>query len=169
MDSITLAASSVYSRNFHKLSMRKPRIEALIGPLGLRWRVRFLVELAREIAVRKGRIPKEQSQLEALPGVGPYAAAATLSLHSGVRATPIDANIVRVLCRIVDAPWDPETRRRPWIQKLADHLVPEHEHRDFNYALIDIAMTHCTARRPNCGECPLAHLCEIGRRTTSPR
>ena len=49
-------------------------LAGLVEPLGLHWRARLLHRLAREIARMDGALPLDQPALEALPGVGPYAA-----------------------------------------------------------------------------------------------
>lgn len=137
-------------------------IASLIAPLGLRWRAPLLHQLAGEIGRRHGRLPREQEQLENLPGVGPYAAAAALSLHDDQRAVIIDANVVRVLCRLVGRPYDGETRRKRWLIDLAGQLTPQRAFRDYNYALLDLAMAVCLPKTPSCCECPLRAVCETG-------
>ncbi len=139
-------------------------IADLIAPLGLRWRAPLLHDLARSVGESDGRLPRDQAELERLPGVGPYAAAAALSLHAGVRAVIIDANVVRVLCRLVGAPYDGETRRKEWLRELAERLTPPSEFRRYNYALLDLSMQICRHREPLCDQCPLQQLCVTGSR-----
>lgn len=134
-------------------------IEELARPLGLRWRGRLLRQLASDLGELRGRLPLELDDLQRLPGVGPYGAAATLSLHANRRAVIVDANVVRVLCRLVGMSWDAETRRKAWIWVLADRLTPEHDFRAYNYALLDLAMTICRPGKPRCSSCPLTDLC----------
>ena len=139
----------------------------LVAPLGLRWRGRLLVQLTEEIVRLDGALPLNQTALEALPGVGPYAAAATLSLHANRRAVPIDSNIVRVLCRLVGATYDGETRRKRWLRELADALTPPRAHRDYNYAVLDLAALVCLPRNPKCDECPILRWCATGLERTA--
>ena len=139
----------------------------LMGPLGLRWRGRLLHQLAHEIARLDGELPLDQTALEALPGVGPYAAAATLSLHANRRAVLIDSNIVRVLCRLVGAEYDGETRRKRWLRELAEAMTPPRAHRDYNYAVLDLAAVVCRPRAPKCDECPILTWCTTGLERTS--
>ena len=134
----------------------------LLQPLGLRWRGRLLHLLAKEIRRLDGALPLTQPDLEALPGVGPYAAAATLSLHANRRAVLIDSNIVRVLCRLVGAVYDGETRRKRWLYELADLLTPPRAHRAYNYAVLDLAALVCLPRTPKCDECPVLKWCATG-------
>ncbi len=127
---------------------------AVVAGLGLQWRSRLLFQLARELT-RRGAVPTDEKQLLKLPGVGPYAAAAFLSLHAHRRAVIIDANIVRWLCRMTGREMDGETRRKPWIGRLADELTPTAKFREYNYAALDFTMLIC-GRRPRCEVCPFA-------------
>ena len=141
-------------------------LTSLVEPLGLRWRGRLLHRLAQEIARLDGVLPLDQPALEALPGVGPYAAAATLSLHANRRAVPIDSNIVRVLCRLVGAPYDGETRRKRWLRDLAGALTPPRAHHVYNYAVLDLAALVCLPGTPKCDECPVLRWCATGLQRT---
>ena len=141
-------------------------ITDLIAPLGLRWRARHLHGLAKCIGRLRGRLPRDQMELERLPGVGPYAAAAALSLHGDRRAVIIDSNVVRVLSRLVGRPYDGETRREKWLLELADELTPHHDFRCYNYALLDLAILICRPSRPNCEVCPIRSWCATGSTLT---
>lgn len=137
-------------------------LETLCKPLGLAWRVPLLHSLAQRVSELDDELPEDTGFLETLPGVGPYAAAATVSLHGSSRAVLIDANIVRVLCRLTGAEYDGETRRKRWIIDLADQLTPPRAFRDYGYAMLDLGMLICRPQTPRCHECPLADLCKVG-------
>ncbi|HMS57954.1 MAG TPA: hypothetical protein PKA49_03790 [Tepidiformaceae bacterium] len=130
--------------------------------LGLSWREGLLQELLVELGTIGDELPLVQNELVKLPGVGDYCAAALLSLHADRRAVIIDANVVRVLARLVGKSFDGETRRRRWLRELAARLTPEAGHQDYNYGLLDIAMTICR-RPPRCSVCPLRPYCATGR------
>lgn len=138
-------------------------IEELVRPLGLHWRGPLLLRLAREIGRLKGQLPRTAPALERLPGVGSYAAAAALSLHGGSRAAIVDANVVRVLARLLGQRYDAETRRKRWLVTLSERLTPDVEFRDFNYALLDLGMSVCTVRAPRCESCPILEFCVYAR------
>src|SRR4051794_18993490 len=92
--------------------------------------------------------------LETLPGVGPYTAAAVGSLAFGRRVLAQDTNVRRVLRRTGATVRAPEP--------------------DLNQALIELGATVCTARRPRCGACPVATGCDgpeeaPPRRAAAPR
>jgi A/G-specific adenine glycosylase len=92
---------------------------------------------AAAIVARDGW-PASARELQRLPGVGPYTAAAVACLAFGEAVMPQDVNIRRVLERC-GAELDP-----------GPELVQ---------ALFDVGATICLARRPRCGECPLAGRC----------
>lgn len=136
----------------------------LIYPLGLRWRAPLLKQLGLALDARGGTPPDTLPELEGLPGVGLYAAAAYLSLHRNKRAVLIDANVVRWLCRMVAHPMDGETRRKAWLRNLADRFTPTRNVRDYNYAILDFSMQIC-ATKPLCSQCPVGpKLCLTGKR-----
>ncbi|MGE3961768.1 MAG: hypothetical protein AB7F65_08825 [Dehalococcoidia bacterium] len=136
----------------------------LVTPLGLRWRGRLFVTLAREIGQRRGRLPSPPSELRQMAGVGDYVAAAVLALHSDRRAVLIDSNIVRLIARLVGRPHHGETRRERWLRDIADRLTPETEFREYGYAVLDHSMNICRPRRPLCEICPLVDLCSSAQR-----
>jgi A/G-specific adenine glycosylase len=133
-----------------------------LAALGLTWRIRLLIRLLREISDRRGELPRDLTGLQELPGVGPYAAAAALSLHGGQRAVMVDANIVRLVCRLLATPYDGETRRKQWLREAVDSLTPAADFQRFNYAMLDLADAVCRPRHPRCRECPLLSQCRTG-------
>lgn len=134
--------------------------EALIERLGLSWRAPLLRSLAQALS-ESGIPPDDRVALQALPGVGDYAAAAYQSLHAGRRAVIVDANVVRWICRMTGDSWDGETRRKRWLRELAAEMTPKTTSRDYNYGILDLTMTVC-GRNPRCRECPVLKLCYIG-------
>jgi len=149
-------------------SLSLEEIADMLYPLGLRWKAPLLKALAAEIVGRKGRIPEDQESLEQLPGVGPYVAAAFLSLHLGRRALIIDSNTVRFICRYTGRTCDGETRRKKWVRDLLDALAPNHGVRTFNYALLDFCREICRPRSPLCMQCPLRENCAFFRNQKQP-
>lgn len=139
-----------------------PEASALTARLGLHWRGPLLLAAAREVAAKGGRPPEDTTALRALPGVGPYAAAAWLSLHRDVRAVLVDTNVARWLCRMTGNQYTAETRRKRWLRELAAELTPQRRFRDYNYAVLDFTMQMCLPRKPRCAVCPLVALCAFG-------
>ncbi|QLG12569.1 A/G-specific adenine glycosylase [Deinococcus sp. D7000] len=91
----------------------------------------------------------------ALPGVGPYTAAAVASLAHGEARAVNDGNVRRVLSRLYG-------EARPtdaWVQARADALLSPDRPGAWNEAVMDLGATVCTPRAPRCPECPLAARC----------
>ena len=133
--------------------------EDLIKPLGLRWRAPLIRSLARNLAGHN--VPRDPQELEKLPGVGRYVAAAHASFHGNRRAVIVDANVVRLISRMVGRDYGPETRRDRWLNTLAEHMTPLRAFRGYNYGILDLSMTVCT-RNPSCHECPVIKFCAYG-------
>jgi A/G-specific adenine glycosylase len=162
---------------FLDFKSKYPKAEALVsaGPeaarrvldnLGLYWRSSLLYKLAETVAERGGVPPESGDELARLLGVGPYTAAAWLSLHRGKRAVIIDANVSRFLSRLTGRKRPADARHCAWLSNTADRLTPRRAFRDYNYAVLDFTMTVCTRVRPRCRECPLLRHCEYGRADT---
>lgn len=136
---------------------------AIMAPLGLHWRGRLLYETAVAVAATHGVPPHDPDGLRALPGVGPYTAAAWLSLHQGRRAAIVDSNVARWLARMTGRPYPRDPRHVHWVNELAERLTPHRVFRAYNYAVLDFTMTICTTSVPRCQECPLRPDCIHGR------
>lgn len=134
------------------------KLYAMVAPLGLEWRAARLHDLIAELAHRDGMVPLTKRGLTGLPAVGEYCSSAFLSLHTGTRAILIDSNVVRLMCRYTGRSYDGETRRRAWLRNVAERLTPKRRHRDFNYAILDLAMSVCRPH-PECERCPLSRSC----------
>ena len=162
---------------FERFVARWPTVEKLAGAswddvsaawagLGYYSRARNLHACAKAIAAR-GSFPQEAKGLRALPGVGPYTAAAIASIAFDERIAPVDGNIERVVSRLWAIPSD--RTEAGWraakvaisarAQALADALPKEGRAGDLAQALMDLGATVCTPKKPNCLICPLNTLC----------
>lgn len=159
-------------RVFKSFRERYPTAEALAaaGPqaaasitlgAGLHWRGPLVYEAACQVAARGGVPPESLDELLRLPGVGPYAAAAWLSLHRGRRAVIVDNNVARWLARLEGRSYDGETRRERWVNELASLLTPARSFRTYNYSVLDFTMQVCVPGKPRCGDCPIKNDCHF--------
>jgi A/G-specific adenine glycosylase len=140
---------------------RAPLDEVLHAWQGLGYyrRAHKLHECARLLVSRSGgNWPTDESGLLALPGIGPYTAAAMAAIAFGRPAAPVDGNILRVMARLyaVEAPLP---AAKPELGRLAAGLAPHRRAGDFAQALMDLGATVCTPRAPACPDCPLASHC----------
>src|SRR3989441_10158352 len=129
--------------------------------LGFSGRARNLHRTAQAVSAgHRGEVPKQFSDLRALPGIGDYTAGAVASIAFGERVPAIDGNAVRVLARVFRLAGD--LRRGPARRRLmtiAASLVPETEPGEYNQALMELGATVCRPRAPRCPECPLRTVC----------
>jgi A/G-specific adenine glycosylase len=133
--------------------------------LGYYRRARDLHRAARQLAASTGGIlPDDPDALRELPGMGRYTLGAVLSQAFDRRLPVLEANSLRVLCRLFGRSDDP--RRGParrWLWQVAEDLLPAKRVGDFNQALMELGALVCTPAAPRCGDCPLADDC-VARR-----
>lgn len=137
---------------------REASIASVIRPLGLVRRVSTLRAMAREVA-RLGRVPANSKGLLALPGVGRYAANATLVVGFGKRAPVVDGVTARVYRRYLGLSSELPATSDPELWEKVDQATPRRSTRDWNWAVLDLASEVCLPIRPRCGDCPLVKRC----------
>jgi A/G-specific adenine glycosylase len=125
-----------------------------------------------------GAFPDTEEGLRALPGIGPYTAAAIAAIAFGRRTMPVDGNIERVVSRLF-AVEDPLPQAKPLIQQLATTLLgvtragdEKSRAGDSAQALMDLGSSICTPKKPACALCPLNGGCSSrarGDQETYPR
>jgi A/G-specific adenine glycosylase len=138
--------------------------------LGYYRRIRQLHAAARQVVAAGGAIPSSAGELERLPGVGPYTAAAIASIAFGEPTPVLDGNVARVIARrgaIADDPARPAVRRR--LLAAAAELIDPARPGDSNQALMELGATLCTPRAPRCADCPLAAGCRARELGASER
>ncbi|GIU99215.1 MAG: hypothetical protein KatS3mg014_0831 [Actinomycetota bacterium] len=133
-------------------------IRAVIRPLGLVGRAETLRALARAV-VERGGVPRTVEGLLELPGVGPYAAHATLAVAFGKRVPTVDGVTARVYRRFFGLPEGRPASTDPELWRLVEEVTPARRVREWNWAVLDLASSVCLPRRPRCPECPLRAYC----------
>jgi A/G-specific adenine glycosylase len=141
-------------------------LEAWSG-LGYYHRARLLHRAAAAVDRAGGELPREVSDLEDLPGIGPYTAAAIASICFGVAEPVLDGNTMRVGARVLALDRDPRTAAgraevRRWMLDLMEDGSPG----EVNEALMELGETICTPRSPACGDCPIRSECAAHERGT---
>jgi A/G-specific adenine glycosylase len=113
----------------------------------------------------RGVFPDTEEGLRALPGIGPYTAAAIAAIAFGHRTMPVDGNIERVVSRLF-AVEEPLPQAKPLIQQLAMTLLGSIRSGDVKsragdsaQALMDLGSSICTPKKPACALCPLNDDC----------
>jgi A/G-specific adenine glycosylase len=155
---------------YHRFLQRFPDIRSLAlareadvlacwSGLGYYSRARNLQKAAR-MMVAAGGFPGEYDNIRALPGVGPYTAAAVASIAFDSPHAVLDGNVLRVISRLRADPSDiGATKTRAHFQKIADELLDRRHPGNFNQAMMELGATICLPRLPRCSLCPVAPVC----------
>ncbi|MGC9420414.1 MAG: A/G-specific adenine glycosylase, partial [Rhodovulum sp.] len=163
----TVAAVRDY---FHRFTARWPDVAALAAAedadvmgewagLGYYARARNLLKCARAVAGdHGGRFPDTREGLQALPGIGPYTAAAIAAIAFDRAETVVDGNVERVMARLF-AVETPLPTAKPELTALAARLTPDERPGCHAQAVMDLGATICTPKSPACGICPWMGAC----------
>jgi A/G-specific adenine glycosylase len=132
------------------------------GTLGYPRRALRLHETATILAARHGgTVPADADALLALPGVGPYTAAAVASFAFGQRHAVLDTNVRRVLARLVAGRARPAAAPSVAERRLAESLLPAEPAvaARWSVAVMELGALVCSAASPDCAACPVAGDC----------
>jgi A/G-specific adenine glycosylase len=141
-------------------------VMGLWSGLGYYSRARNLHRCAQlVVALHGGEFPRDAATLATLPGIGRSTAAAIASLCFGERVAILDANVKRVLTRVLgfDADlassanekklWDAATGLLP-AAKDAASAMPR-----YTQGMMDLGATVCSPKKPSCLLCPVQSHC----------
>ncbi len=134
--------------------------------LGYYSRARNLHRCAQQIMVlHAGVFPSQSQVLVTLPGIGRSTAAAIASLCFGERVAILDANVKRVVTRVLAfdgdlalaanerALWDAATGLLPLYSPVQQDMPR------YTQGMMDLGATVCLPKKPSCESCPVRSLC----------
>ncbi len=130
--------------------------------LGYYSRARNMLAAARQVVDQYGgQFPMQYDQIVALPGVGPYTAAAIASFAFNQPYAVLDGNVFRVLARFenLDTPIDSSVGKKAFTA-LAQQMLDQQQPGAYNQAIMDFGASVCTPRSPACTACPLTLYCK---------
>lgn len=141
-------------------------VMGLWSGLGYYSRARNLHRCAQLVVQEHGgAFPRDAATLATLPGIGRSTAAAVASLCFGERVAIMDANVKRVLTRVLGfdadlacaanerALWNHATELLP-----AGHDAPTQMAR-YTQGMMDLGATLCSPKNPVCPRCPVRGSC----------
>lgn len=109
----------------------------------------------------QGEVPNDRAALESLPGVGRKTANVVLNTAFGLATIAVDTHIFRVANRMNLAPGKTVLA----VEQSLEKFVPPEYKKDAHHWLILHGRYICIARKPKCGACVLADLCEYKAKT----
>ena len=135
----------------------RAELEALITPTGFfRAKSDALLKLGAALVERfGGEVPGTLAELVMLPGVGRKTANVVLTDAFGVPGITTDTHLIRLARRFG---WT-RSDKPAEIEAEVGALFPRAEWIGLNHRVIWHGRRRCHARRPACGDCPLARLC----------
>lgn len=138
------------------------QIEEIIRPCGLAPRkARAIRDLSRILTeTHGGRVPRDMSALEALPGVGHKTASVVMAQAFGEPAFPVDTHIHRLAQR-----WG-LTKGKNVVQTEADlkRVFPRETWNTLHLRIIYYGREHCTARGCDGTVCEICRTCYPNRK-----
>jgi A/G-specific adenine glycosylase len=130
--------------------------------LGYYNRCRNLIATAKKITGEfKGNFPSSYNELIALPGIGPYTAAAIASFAFGLPHAVVDGNVERVLARYfgIISPAGTAADKKQ-VTSIAGALLDKKEPALYNQAMMDFGATICKPKNPLCSTCVQSKNCQ---------
>jgi A/G-specific adenine glycosylase len=143
----------------HLAQASEQEVLAAWAGMGYYSRARNLQKAAQAVAERGW--PSDHAGFLALPGVGPYTAAALASLCCGEQVPMIDGNVLRVLSRVHALGQDLRSGvGKRLLESLAQEWIKGGDAGEINEATMELGALVCLPKNPKCGECPLSETCK---------
>jgi A/G-specific adenine glycosylase len=110
-------------------------------------------------------IPKLNSSLLNLPGIGSYTASAIQSIAYDIPSAVVESNIERIISRlfVINTPL-PQAKKI--IKNKMEELTPKKRSGDFAQALMDLGADICSPKNPKCNKCPIQNYCTAYKKKT---
>ena len=160
--SVNLATAKLFSVYPNLESLAKANlsdIEDIIHSIGLyKNKAKNVIGIAQTLLEKyNGVVPQDKDELQTLPGVGNKTAGVIRAEIFHIPDLPVDTHILRI------------SKRFKLVRKDADPLETELKLKELidesrwiktHHQLIHFGRYLCTARKPACESCRLAHLCD---------
>lgn len=106
------------------------------------------------------KIPSAKEALRSLPGLGPYTVGAVLSIAFGKREAIVDANVRRVIMRILALKGFSNPSQDKKINRFLEAVMPYDKMSAFNQGLMELGALVCRSGQALCLQCPLRIFCK---------
>lgn len=142
------------------------QVAVTLQPLGLHFRAGRLCQSVQIILEQHdGKIPRTESELLQFPGVGLYTARSICAHAFSQPKAVLDTNVARILERFFGLEGNRVKSRCKLLWKAAEQVAPDRDVGKWNLTLLDFGAMICTAKNPNCVDCPLRERCHYVKLT----
>jgi len=123
----------------------------------------YLAKSARRIVDEfDGVVPSDVDDLQTLTGVGRKTAQVVANVAFDQDTLPVDTHVFRVANRIGLVKEDADTPEK--VERQLRRVIPREDWGEAHHLLILHGRYTCTARTPDCDDCPLPEVCKHYRR-----
>ena len=130
--------------------------------LGYYSRARYLHQGAKQVVTNyDGQLPDDYGTIQDISGIGPYCAAAIVSIAYHKAVPVVDGNVLRVFSRF----WGIEDDIRlvkvktDLFNRLSPFIAKSNDPSSFNQGMMELGALVCRPKNPACGQCPLKVSC----------
>ena len=139
--------------------IKQEELEKLIFSCGFyRSKAAHIISCARDLVERfGGKVPEDFDSLLTLAGVGRKTANVVSAVAFGKQAMPVDTHVLRLANRIGLANSDKPEQ----VEKRLVRIIPNERISQAHHLLIHHGRYVCTARKPDCTQCPITQYCKF--------
>lgn len=131
------------------------------GRLGYPRRALRLHQCAKILSAEMGnQLPRTESELRKLPGIGEYTAAAIVAFAFKESSLVLDINIRRLFSRLYGGEEIPTAAATKAERAEYATYIPAKNAHVWAAATMELGALICTAKKPLCGRCPVADRCK---------
>ena len=162
VNKVTAELFKEYNTPQKMLTLSQTELERYIFSCGFyRMKAEHILSACKDIMEKfHGEVPNTIEELTSLAGVGKKTANVVYSVAFGGDAIAVDTHVFRVSNRLGLAKGNTPPKVEAGLQKA----IPKDEWSSAHHWLIWHGRKVCHSRKPDCGNCPLAHVCDYAKK-----
>lgn len=162
VNKVTAVLFEKYNTPEKMLTLSQAELEKYIFSCGFyRMKAAHILSASRDILEKfNGQVPERIEELTSLAGVGKKTANVVYSVAFGGDAIAVDTHVFRVSNRLGLAKGKTPIEVETGLQKA----IPKSDWSKAHHWLIWHGRKICHSQRPDCLNCPLAHICDYNHR-----
>ncbi len=159
VNEVTKVLFAKYNKPQDFADIKQEELERLIYSCGFyRSKAAHIISCARDIAERfNGQVPEDFESLLSLAGVGRKTANVVSAVAFGKQAMAVDTHVLRLANRIGFIKSDKPEQ----VEKKLTEIIPHERLSQAHHLLIHHGRYICTARKPDCTQCPITQYCKF--------